>query len=129
MYLTLKLYFLTVSSIHDFALLRTDFFSISICFSPEPEKEPVGITLNTSDLTKCEWCSVRKLPVLFLQTTAAVYQKLSVQLQMNTEDEVRKDCKGMNKLTSKLCGANVVTHTVHCSAGRESPLVDTLDVS
>ncbi|XP_057383536.1 sentrin-specific protease 6 isoform X2 [Balaenoptera acutorostrata] len=78
-------------------IFSLDFIKIQL---EEPEKEPVGITLNTSDLTKCEWCSVRKLPVLFLQTTAAVYQKLSVQLQMNTEDEVRKDCKGMNKLTN-----------------------------
>ncbi|XP_007456664.1 PREDICTED: sentrin-specific protease 6 isoform X2 [Lipotes vexillifer] len=74
-----------------------DFIKIQL---EEPEKEPVGITLNTSDLTKCEWCNVRKLPVVFLQTTAAVYQKLSVQLQMNMEDKVRIDCKGINKLTN-----------------------------
>lgn len=65
--------------------------------------DPVGITLNTSALTKCEWCNVRKLPVVFLQTTPAVYQKLSMQLQMNMEDKVWNDCKGINKLTSKLC--------------------------
>lgn len=64
-----------VCSIHDFARLRTDSFSISICFSPEPENDPVGITVNTSDLTKCEWCSVRKLPAVFLQTKPAVYQE------------------------------------------------------
>ncbi|XP_033284489.1 sentrin-specific protease 6 isoform X2 [Orcinus orca] len=74
-----------------------DFIKIQL---EEPEKEPVGITLNTSDLTKCEWCNVRKLPVVFLQTTAAVYQKLSMQLQMNMEDKVRNDCKGINKLTN-----------------------------
>uniref|UniRef100_A0A8C0DHD5 Sentrin-specific protease 6 n=1 Tax=Balaenoptera musculus TaxID=9771 RepID=A0A8C0DHD5_BALMU len=78
-------------------IFSLDFIKIQL---EEPEKEPVGITLNTSDLTKCEWCSVRKLPVVFLQTTAAVYQKLSAQLQMNTEDKVRKDCKGINKLTN-----------------------------
>ena len=93
--------------LRDFALLRTDPFSISIYFSPEPENDPVGITLNTSDLTKCEWCNVRKLPVVFLQTTPAVYQKLSMQLQMHMEDKVWNDCKGVNKLTSKLCRANV----------------------
>ncbi|XP_032506913.1 sentrin-specific protease 6 isoform X3 [Phocoena sinus] len=70
-----------------------DFIKIQL---EEPEKEPVGITLNTSDLTKCEWCNVRKLPVVFLQTTAAVYQKLSMQLQMNMEDKVQNDCKGIN---------------------------------
>ncbi|XP_032506912.1 sentrin-specific protease 6 isoform X2 [Phocoena sinus] len=74
-----------------------DFIKIQL---EEPEKEPVGITLNTSDLTKCEWCNVRKLPVVFLQTTAAVYQKLSMQLQMNMEDKVQNDCKGISKLTN-----------------------------
>ncbi|XP_046532220.1 sentrin-specific protease 6 [Equus quagga] len=64
------------------------------------ENDPVGITLNTSALTKCEWCNVRKLPVVFLQTTPAVYQKLSMQLQMNMEDKVWNDCKGINKLTN-----------------------------
>uniref|UniRef100_A0A8C8Z1E9 Sentrin-specific protease 6 n=1 Tax=Prolemur simus TaxID=1328070 RepID=A0A8C8Z1E9_PROSS len=66
----------------------------------KPERDPVKITLNTSDLTKCEWCNVRKLPVVFLQAIPAVYQKLSVQLQMNKEDKVWNDSKGMNKLTN-----------------------------
>ncbi|XP_059970972.1 sentrin-specific protease 6 isoform X2 [Mesoplodon densirostris] len=64
------------------------------------EKEPVEITLNTSDLTKCEWCNVRKLPVVFLQTTAAVCRRLSMQLRMNMDNKVRNDCKGINKLTN-----------------------------
>ncbi|KAF6365291.1 SUMO specific peptidase 6 [Rhinolophus ferrumequinum] len=74
-----------------------DFIKIQL---EEPENDPVEITLNTSDLTKCEWCNVRKLPVVFLQTIPAVYQKLSMQLQMNMEDKVRNDCKGINKLTN-----------------------------
>ncbi|XDC77695.1 hypothetical protein R6Z07F_008868 [Ovis aries] len=74
-----------------------DFIKIQL---EEPENDPVGITLNTSDLTKCEWCSVRKLPVVFLQTKPAVYQKLSMQLQMNMEDKVWNDSKGVNKLTN-----------------------------
>ncbi|XP_029416457.1 sentrin-specific protease 6 isoform X2 [Nannospalax galili] len=65
-----------------------------------PESDPVEIILNTSDLTKCEWCNVRKLPVVFLQAIPAVYQKLSMQLQMNKEDKVWNDCKGLNRLTS-----------------------------
>ncbi|XP_012578709.1 PREDICTED: sentrin-specific protease 6 isoform X2 [Condylura cristata] len=74
-----------------------DFIKIQL---EEPENDPVGITLNTSDLTKCEWCNVRKLPVVFLQTIPAVYQKLSMQLQMNMEDKVWNDCKGTNKSPS-----------------------------
>ncbi|XP_021062137.1 sentrin-specific protease 6 isoform X2 [Mus pahari] len=65
-----------------------------------PESDPVEIILNTSDLTKCEWCNVRKLPVVFLQAIPAVYQKLSMQLQMSKEDKVWNDCKGINRITS-----------------------------
>ncbi|XP_048209620.1 sentrin-specific protease 6 isoform X3 [Perognathus longimembris pacificus] len=65
-----------------------------------PESDPVEIILNTSDLTKCEWCNVRKLPVVFLQAVPAIYQKLSMQLQMSKEDKVWNDCKGINKLAS-----------------------------
>uniref|UniRef100_A0A5F9D8E4 SUMO specific peptidase 6 n=1 Tax=Oryctolagus cuniculus TaxID=9986 RepID=A0A5F9D8E4_RABIT len=74
-----------------------DFIKIHL---DEPESDPIEIILNTSDLTKCEWCNVRKLPVVFLQATPAVYQKLSMQLQMNKEDKVWNDCKGINKLTN-----------------------------
>ncbi|XP_059124264.1 sentrin-specific protease 6 isoform X2 [Peromyscus eremicus] len=65
-----------------------------------PESDPVEIILNTSDLTKCEWCNVRKLPVVFLQAIPAVYQKLSMQLQLNKEDKIWNNCKGVNRLTS-----------------------------
>ncbi|XP_037699812.1 sentrin-specific protease 6 isoform X6 [Choloepus didactylus] len=74
-----------------------DFIKIQLKGS---ERNPVEITLNTSDLTKCEWCNVRKLPVVFLQTIPAVYQQLSMHLQMNKEDKVWNDCKGINKLTN-----------------------------
>ncbi|XP_049751775.1 sentrin-specific protease 6 isoform X2 [Elephas maximus indicus] len=73
-----------------------DFIKIQL---EEAESDPVAITLNTSDLTKCEWCNVRKLPVVFLQTIPAAYQKLSMQLQMNKEDNVWNECKGINMLT------------------------------
>lgn len=78
-------------------ILCLDFIKIQL---EEPENDPVGITLNTSDLTKCEWCNVRKLPVVFLRTVPAVYQKLSMQLQMNIKDKVWNDYKGINKLTN-----------------------------
>ncbi|XP_046286389.1 sentrin-specific protease 6 isoform X3 [Marmota monax] len=74
-----------------------DFIKIHL---DEPESDPVEIILNTSDLTKCEWCNVRKLPVVFLQAIPTVYQKLSMQLQMNKEDKIRNDCKGINKLSN-----------------------------
>ncbi|XP_071469350.1 sentrin-specific protease 6 isoform X2 [Marmota flaviventris] len=74
-----------------------DFIKIHL---DEPESDPVEIILNTSDLTKCEWCNVRKLPVVFLQAIPTIYQKLSMQLQMNKEDKIRNDCKGINKLSN-----------------------------
>ncbi|XP_008577199.1 PREDICTED: sentrin-specific protease 6 isoform X2 [Galeopterus variegatus] len=78
-------------------IFSLDFIKIQL---DEPEGDPIEITLHTSDLTKCEWCNVRKLPVVFLQAIPAVYQKLSMQLQMNKEDKVWNDCRGINKLTN-----------------------------
>ncbi|XP_058147059.2 sentrin-specific protease 6-like [Dasypus novemcinctus] len=74
-----------------------DFIKIRL---EESKSYPVEITLNTSVLTKCEWCNVQKLPVVFLQTIPAVYQQLSMHLQMNKEDKAWNDCKGINNLTN-----------------------------
>ncbi|TRY59152.1 hypothetical protein DNTS_032401 [Danionella cerebrum] len=54
------------------------------------------ITLETSALTQCEWCNVKKLPVLFLQTTERECQRLQTQLQMSQERGVWYDCNGNN---------------------------------
>ncbi|KAM8832149.1 sentrin-specific protease 6 isoform 2-T2 [Spinachia spinachia] len=43
------------------------------------------ICLPTSELISCEWCSVRKLPVLFFQTTAAECVRLRAQLDMSED--------------------------------------------
>uniref|UniRef100_F6PJM2 SENP6 protease n=1 Tax=Ornithorhynchus anatinus TaxID=9258 RepID=F6PJM2_ORNAN len=56
------------------------------------------INLKTSELTKCEWCSARKLPVVFLQTIPAACHSLRIQLKMSKEkDSVWYDCKGASK--------------------------------
>ncbi|KAJ7341671.1 hypothetical protein JRQ81_006142 [Phrynocephalus forsythii] len=61
------------------------------------ESDTREINLKTSELTKCEWCSVRKLPVVFLQTIPAACQSLRSHLKMNREkDNVWYDCKGAN---------------------------------
>ncbi|XP_034965461.2 sentrin-specific protease 6 isoform X3 [Zootoca vivipara] len=63
----------------------------------ESENDTRDISLRTSDLTKCEWCGVRKLPVVFLQTIPAACQSLRSQLNMNKQkDNVWYDCKGAN---------------------------------
>ncbi|KAM3602237.1 uncharacterized protein V6R79_000404 [Siganus canaliculatus] len=43
------------------------------------------VCLRSSELISCEWCSVRKLPVLFFQTTAAECVRLRSQLNMSRE--------------------------------------------
>ncbi|KAH0622098.1 hypothetical protein JD844_024078 [Phrynosoma platyrhinos] len=63
----------------------------------ESENDTREIQLKTSELTKCEWCGVRKLPVVFLQTIPAACQSLRSHLKMNKEkDNVWYDCKGAN---------------------------------
>ncbi|KAF7642947.1 hypothetical protein LDENG_00247820 [Lucifuga dentata] len=47
------------------------------------EKEDVR--LQASELISCEWCSVRKLPVLFFQTTPEESLRLRTQLKMSRE--------------------------------------------
>ncbi|CAN8204610.1 unnamed protein product [Coccothraustes coccothraustes] len=51
------------------------------------------INLKTSELTKCEWCSVRKLPVVFLQTVPSTCSSLRDQLKMS-KDNVWYEYKG-----------------------------------
>ncbi|KAK5610570.1 hypothetical protein CRENBAI_003082 [Crenichthys baileyi] len=43
------------------------------------------VYLQTSELISCEWCSVRKLPVLFFQTTVDECLRLRSQLNMSQE--------------------------------------------
>ncbi|XP_006132020.1 sentrin-specific protease 6 isoform X3 [Pelodiscus sinensis] len=71
-----------------------DFIKIRL---EESESDTREINLKTSELTKCEWCSVRKLPVVFLQTVPAACLSLRSQLKMSREkDNVWYDCKGVN---------------------------------
>ncbi|XP_077162539.1 sentrin-specific protease 6 isoform X3 [Paroedura picta] len=64
------------------------------------EESEIGIRdihLKTAELTKCEWCGVRKLPVVFLQTIPAACLTLRTQLKMSREkDNIWYDCKGAN---------------------------------
>ncbi|KAJ8341957.1 hypothetical protein SKAU_G00342480 [Synaphobranchus kaupii] len=74
-----------------------------VTFSPgcihietEAPKEDVleKVELRASQLTSCEWCCVRKLPTLFLQTSPAECLRLRTQLNMSRENEgVWYDCK------------------------------------
>ncbi|XP_051816759.1 sentrin-specific protease 6 isoform X2 [Acanthochromis polyacanthus] len=53
------------------------------------------VCLQASELISCEWCSVRKLPVLFFQTTPAECLRLRAQLNMSKEKGSQwYDCAG-----------------------------------
>ncbi|NWS85226.1 SENP6 protease, partial [Toxostoma redivivum] len=69
---------------------------IKIRLESQEESDIREINLKTSELTKCEWCSVRKLPVVFLQTVPSTCSTLRDQLKMN-KDNVWYDCKGENQ--------------------------------
>ncbi|XP_061098550.1 sentrin-specific protease 6 isoform X2 [Conger conger] len=47
---------------------------------------PEKVKLRASELTSCEWCSTRKLPSIFLQTTPAEGQRLRSQLKMSQDE-------------------------------------------
>ncbi|NXU09300.1 SENP6 protease, partial [Pardalotus punctatus] len=66
---------------------------IKIRLESQDESDVREINLKTSELTKCEWCSVRKLPVVFLQTVPSTCSSLRDQLKMS-KDNVWYECKG-----------------------------------
>ncbi|NWT63680.1 SENP6 protease, partial [Prunella himalayana] len=69
---------------------------IKIRLESQEESDIREINLKTSELTKCEWCSVRKLPVVFLQTVPSTCSSLRDQLKMS-KDNVWYECKGDSK--------------------------------
>nr|XP_041571002.1 sentrin-specific protease 6 isoform X5 [Taeniopygia guttata] len=70
-----------------------DYIKIRLENQEESESDTREINLKTSELTKCEWCSVRKLPVVFLQTVPSTCSSLRDQLKMS-KDNVWYECKG-----------------------------------
>uniref|UniRef100_A0A8C0BID4 Sentrin-specific protease 6 n=1 Tax=Buteo japonicus TaxID=224669 RepID=A0A8C0BID4_9AVES len=69
------------------------FLTDVVIFILEQQSDIREINLKTSELTKCEWCSVRKLPVVFLQTVPSTCSSLRDQLKMS-KDNVWYECKG-----------------------------------
>lgn len=56
------------------------------------------VCLQSSELISCEWCTTRKLPVLFFQTTEEECVRLRSQLNMSRENGGRwYDCAGDGK--------------------------------
>ncbi|XP_041109680.1 sentrin-specific protease 6-like isoform X4 [Polyodon spathula] len=59
------------------------------------EDDVQQVMLRTSELIHCEWCSAKKLPVIFFQTTPEACLSLQTHLKMSREDGgVWYDCKG-----------------------------------
>lgn len=53
------------------------------------------VCLRASELISCEWCSLRKLPVLFFQTSEEECVRLRTQLHMSREESGQwYDCSG-----------------------------------
>ncbi|XP_067339194.1 sentrin-specific protease 6 isoform X2 [Channa argus] len=60
-----------------------------------PDLDSVEVCLRASELISCEWCNVRKLPVLFFQTTPEECSRLRMQLNMSKEKGGQwYDCTG-----------------------------------
>ncbi|XP_030091302.2 sentrin-specific protease 6 isoform X1 [Serinus canaria] len=70
-----------------------DYIKIRLESQEDSESDIREINLKTSELTKCEWCSVRKLPVVFLQTVPSTCSSLRDQLKMS-KDNVWYEYKG-----------------------------------
>ncbi|KAJ8270822.1 hypothetical protein GJAV_G00119680 [Gymnothorax javanicus] len=64
--------------------------------APKPDSME-NVRLRASELTSCEWCSTRKLPSIFLQTTPGEGLRLRSQLKMSRDREgVWYDSKSSN---------------------------------
>ncbi|CAJ0930577.1 unnamed protein product [Ranitomeya imitator] len=60
---------------------------IKIVLEDVNAKDGLELILPTSQLTKCEWCSARKLPVVYFQSTPCLCKKLQSRFQMSRENE------------------------------------------
>lgn len=69
------------------------------CLNSGAERDTIEkVCLQSSELISCEWCSVRKLPVLFFQTTLEECVRLRTQLNMTKEEGGQwYDCSGDRK--------------------------------
>ncbi|NP_001135831.1 SUMO specific peptidase 6 S homeolog [Xenopus laevis] len=73
-----------------------DFITIRWEVLPE-DGNSQELVLYPSELTKCEWCAVRKLPVVFFQTLPAACQSLRSRLKLSRENGTGwYDCRATN---------------------------------
>ncbi|KAM5164923.1 sentrin-specific protease 6 isoform 2-T2 [Mantella aurantiaca] len=63
-----------------------DVIKVQLEASEDSEDDHLELLLNTSELIKCEWCSARKLSVVFFQSTASHCQKLRSQFNMSRKN-------------------------------------------
>ncbi|KAM4694310.1 sentrin-specific protease 6 [Discoglossus pictus] len=103
-----------------------DFIKIRLEVPPEEEQSGFQeLNLNTSDIVKCEWCSARKLPVVFFQTIPAACQSLRTKLRMSREGSAGwYDCRASNVLEQFIVLIFESALTVHENAFFEKILHD-----
>ena len=78
------------------------------------ELEALEVNLRASELISCEWCSVRKLPVLFFQTSPGECLRLRSQLNMSSEKGGQwYDSAGDRKSLRLLLGPGAPPPVVH----------------
>ncbi|XP_018414418.1 PREDICTED: sentrin-specific protease 6 [Nanorana parkeri] len=70
-------------TIADPVVFCLDVIKVQLEAPEDSEDGQLELLLNTSELIKCEWCSVRKLSVMFFQSTASYCQKLRSQFKMS----------------------------------------------
>ncbi|XP_072264640.1 sentrin-specific protease 6 isoform X2 [Pyxicephalus adspersus] len=63
-----------------------DVIKVELEAAEDSEDGQLELLLNTSELIKCEWCSARKLSVVFFQSTTSHCQKLRSQFKMNRQN-------------------------------------------
>ncbi|XP_068137610.1 sentrin-specific protease 6 isoform X2 [Hyperolius riggenbachi] len=66
----------------------SDIIKIEVEGPEDAKSEHQELALNTSELTKCEWCCARKLPVVFFQSTPSQCQKLRSLFKMTKQNNV-----------------------------------------
>ncbi|XP_040205910.1 sentrin-specific protease 6 isoform X2 [Rana temporaria] len=64
-----------------------DIIKVQLEAAPEDSEDGhLELLLSTSELIKCEWCSARKLSVVFFQSKASHCQKLRSQFKMSRQN-------------------------------------------
>lgn len=117
----------TVPKISCWNLSNLTVCDIIVLCVPGPEADALEkVCLRASELISCEWCSVRKLPVLFFQTSPEECVRLRTQLKM-TRDKgglCWYDCAGNGKDCRRYIVMSIELWRSHASCNSSSLYID-----